>query len=68
VDFLGVMPVWFKNDAPSTRSTSASFINHEAMGVPLRPSTPIPLLHTEQNRTATRCETRWPHLAAMSSV
>ena len=34
------MPVWLLNDAPKTSSRSASFITHDATGVPLRPSTP----------------------------
>ena len=34
------MPVWFENEAPSTISRSASFMNQLATGVPLRPSTP----------------------------
>ena len=42
VGFLGVMPVWLENEAPSTSSTSASFMNQEAIGVPDRPRTPQP--------------------------
>src|SRR5215207_2799996 len=34
------MPVWLENDAPNTRIRSLSFINHDATGVPERPSTP----------------------------
>ncbi len=32
--------MWLENDAPSTSSRSASFMNQLATGVPLRPSTP----------------------------
>lgn len=42
IGFLGVIPVWLEKLAPSTRRQSDSFMNHEAMGVPLRPSTPHP--------------------------
>ena len=31
------MPVWFENDAPNTRSGSASFISQLATGVPDAP-------------------------------
>ena len=34
------MPVWFEKDAPSTSCTSLRAIRPEAVGVPLRPSTP----------------------------
>ena len=34
--------VWFAKDAPNTMSRSDSFMNHDAIGVPLRPSTPQP--------------------------
>ena len=42
IGLYGAMPVWLENDAPNTRSASASFITHDATGVPLRPSTPQP--------------------------
>ena len=42
VGFLGVMPVWLLKLAPSTSSASDSFMNQDAMGVPLRPNTPQP--------------------------
>ena len=36
------MPVWLENDAPKATTRSHSFMNHEAIGVPLRPRTPQP--------------------------
>ena len=42
VGFLGVIPVWFEKEAPITKSRSDSFINQDATGVPLLPSTPQP--------------------------
>src|SRR6478609_6586757 len=36
------MPVWLENDTPTAMTTSDSFINQLATGVPLRPNTPAP--------------------------